>query len=44
MAEVVGTFILMFCICEIIASTQHGAIGLLEYATIGQLPWSKVVI
>lgn len=34
MAEVVGTFILMFCVCGIIASTQHqnGAVGLLEYA------------
>ncbi|KAK7270314.1 hypothetical protein RIF29_23367 [Crotalaria pallida] len=35
MAEVVGTFILMFCVCGIIASTQlqNGAVGLLEYAT-----------
>jgi aquaporin NIP len=34
MAEVVGTFILMFCVCGIIASTQHqnDAVGLLEYA------------
>lgn len=34
MAEVVGTFILMFCVCGIIASTQYqnGAVGLLEYA------------
>ncbi|XP_061356834.1 probable aquaporin NIP7-1 isoform X2 [Gastrolobium bilobum] len=34
MAEVVGTFILMFCVCGIIASTQfqNGAVGLLEYA------------
>jgi aquaporin NIP len=29
-----GTFILMFCVCGIIASTQHqnDAVGLLEYA------------
>ncbi|CAL5206930.1 unnamed protein product [Lathyrus oleraceus] len=35
MAEVLGTFILMFCVCGIIASTQHqnNAVGLLEYAT-----------
>ncbi|XP_045790184.1 probable aquaporin NIP7-1 [Trifolium pratense] len=35
MAEVVGTFILMFCVCGIIASskqTQNSAVGLLEYA------------
>ncbi|KAL2663864.1 hypothetical protein AAZV13_02G125900 [Glycine max] len=34
MAEVVGTFILMFCVCGITASTrfQNGAVGLLEYA------------
>jgi glycerol uptake facilitator-like aquaporin len=33
MAEVVGTFILMFCVCGIIASThQNDAVGLLEYA------------
>ncbi|EXB55022.1 putative aquaporin NIP7-1 [Morus notabilis] len=33
-AEAVGTFILMFCICGIIASTQttSGEVGLLEYA------------
>ncbi|CAL0320551.1 unnamed protein product [Lupinus luteus] len=34
MAEVMGTFILMFCVCGIIATTQlqNGAVGLLEYA------------
>lgn len=34
MAEVIGTFILMFCVCGIISSTQHqnNAVGLLEYA------------
>ncbi|XP_057426230.1 probable aquaporin NIP7-1 [Lotus japonicus] len=34
MAELVGTFILMFCVSGIIASTQlqNGAVGLLEYA------------
>lgn len=34
MAEMVGTFILMFCVCGIIASTQfqNGEVGLLEYA------------
>ncbi|XP_027366479.1 probable aquaporin NIP7-1 isoform X1 [Abrus precatorius] len=34
MAEMVGTFILMFCVCGIITSTQlqNGAVGLLEYA------------
>ncbi|XP_054804988.1 probable aquaporin NIP7-1 [Prosopis cineraria] len=33
-AEMVGTFILMFCVCGIIASTQlqNGQVGLLEYA------------
>ncbi|KAJ7954942.1 Aquaporin [Quillaja saponaria] len=33
-AEMVGTFILMFCVCGIIASTQltRGAVDLLEYA------------
>ncbi|XP_028773957.1 probable aquaporin NIP7-1 [Neltuma alba] len=33
-AEMVGTFILMFCVCGIIASTQsqNGEVGLLEYA------------
>ncbi|CAN0886889.1 Probable aquaporin NIP7-1 [Linum grandiflorum] len=35
MAEMVGTFILMFCVCGIIASTQilKGQVGLLEYAS-----------
>ncbi|KAM7259480.1 hypothetical protein ACFE04_015221 [Oxalis oulophora] len=35
MAEVVGTFILMFCVAGITASTQlsGGQVGLLEYAT-----------
>ncbi|KAI4317759.1 hypothetical protein L6164_025602 [Bauhinia variegata] len=34
MAEVVGTFILMFCVCGIMATTQYqnGQVGLLEYA------------
>ncbi|RXH70503.1 hypothetical protein DVH24_013249, partial [Malus domestica] len=34
LAEMVGTFILMFCVCGIIASTQlmKGEVGLLEYA------------
>jgi len=34
MAELVGTFILMFCVCGISASTevQKGAVGLAEYA------------
>ncbi|KAK4266395.1 hypothetical protein QN277_027327 [Acacia crassicarpa] len=34
MAEMVGTFILMFCVCGIISSTQlqNGQVGLLEYA------------
>lgn len=34
MAELVGTFILMFCICGISGSTefQKGAVGLAEYA------------
>lgn len=33
-AEIVGTFILMFCTCGIIAITQttRGDVGLLEYA------------
>ncbi|OIW06726.1 hypothetical protein TanjilG_11451 [Lupinus angustifolius] len=33
-AEMMGTFILMFCVCGIIATTQlqNGAVGLLEYA------------
>lgn len=33
-AETVGTFILMFCTCGIVASTQttRGDVGLLEYA------------
>ncbi|CAN1193164.1 Probable aquaporin NIP7-1 [Linum perenne] len=35
LAEMVGTFILMFCVCGIIASTQilKGQVGLLEYAS-----------
>lgn len=35
LAEMVGTFILMFCVCGIIASTQlmRGEVGLLEYAS-----------
>ncbi|KAK6930018.1 Major intrinsic protein, partial [Dillenia turbinata] len=39
LAEVLGTFILMFCICGIIASTQatRGEIGLTGYATIAGL-------
>ncbi|XP_050373976.1 probable aquaporin NIP7-1 [Argentina anserina] len=34
-AEMVGTFILMFCVCGIIASTQllKGQVGLMEYAS-----------
>ncbi|KAG5125974.1 hypothetical protein JHK82_026809 [Glycine max] len=38
-AELVGTFILMFCVCGITASTrfQNGAVGLLEYAAIAGL-------
>lgn len=34
LAEMVGTFILMFCVCGIISITQlmGGAVGLLEYA------------
>lgn len=34
-AEMVGTFILMFCVCGIIASTQllRGEVGLMEYAS-----------
>ncbi|CAI0559796.1 unnamed protein product [Linum tenue] len=34
LAEMMGTFILMFCVCGIIASTQilKGQVGLLEYA------------
>ncbi|XP_060960030.1 probable aquaporin NIP7-1 [Cannabis sativa] len=34
-AEMVGTFILVFCVCAIIASTQKikGDVGLLEYAS-----------
>ncbi|KAK9137196.1 hypothetical protein Sjap_007790 [Stephania japonica] len=38
-AEVLGTFILMFCLCGIIASTQlmRGDVGLLEYAATGGL-------
>ncbi|KAK9933435.1 hypothetical protein M0R45_020633 [Rubus argutus] len=35
LAEMVGTFILMFCVCGIIASTEllRGEVGLLEYAS-----------
>ncbi|PIA30856.1 hypothetical protein AQUCO_05400151v1 [Aquilegia coerulea] len=38
-AEMLGTFILMFCVCGIIASTQlmKGEVGLLEYAATGGL-------
>lgn len=34
-AEMVGSFILVFCVCAIVASTQtmRGEVGLLEYAT-----------
>lgn len=44
LAEAVGTFILMFCICAIIAITQlmRGEVGLLEYAVTAAL--SVVVI
>ncbi|KAL5701735.1 hypothetical protein ACHQM5_027044 [Ranunculus cassubicifolius] len=38
-AEMLGTFILMFCVCGIVASTQllRGEVGLLEYAATGGL-------
>lgn len=44
LAEAIGTFILMFCICAIIAITQlmRGEVGLLEYAATAAL--SVVVI
>lgn len=44
LAEAIGTFILMFCICAIIAITQlmKGEVGLLEYAATAAL--SVVVI
>lgn len=44
MAELVGTFILMFSVCGVIASTQlsGGHVGLLEYAATAGL--SVVVV
>ncbi|KAF5752290.1 putative aquaporin NIP7-1 [Tripterygium wilfordii] len=45
MAELVGTFILMICICGILASTQltRGEVGLLEYAATAGLTVVVVV-
>lgn len=35
LAEMMGTFVLMFCVCGIIGNTQitRGQVGLLEYAS-----------
>ena len=45
LAEAVGTFILVFCICGIIASMElmKGQIGLMEYATTAALTVVVVV-
>ncbi|TXG71961.1 hypothetical protein EZV62_000540 [Acer yangbiense] len=44
-AEMVGTFILMFCVCGIMASTQlmRGEVGLMEYAATAGLTIIVVV-
>ncbi|KAK3189972.1 hypothetical protein Dsin_029533 [Dipteronia sinensis] len=44
-AEMVGTFILMFCVCGIMASTQlmRGEVGLMEYAATAGLTVIVVV-
>lgn len=44
-AEALGSFILVFCICGIVAITQimHGQVGLLEYAVTAALTVIVVV-
>ncbi|KAF9678048.1 hypothetical protein SADUNF_Sadunf08G0171400 [Salix dunnii] len=39
LAEMVGTFLLLFCVCGIVASTQilRGQVGLMEYASVAGL-------
>ncbi|KAF9605529.1 hypothetical protein IFM89_017548, partial [Coptis chinensis] len=45
-AEFLGTFILMFCVCGIVASTElmRGEIGLLEYAATGVYRYLTLLI